>query len=451
MSFAKNSVFVIVVRIFGIIFGLAGGIILSRVLGPTGRGAYSLIVLIPMLLASPASLGIGNANIYFIGKKEYPLITFISNSIIFAFGMALIATVVFLLFYPLLRESSLKGLNFYQVIIPLITLPFNLLGLYFRNILLGLKKIKLFNICNMVQYSSTLILLVIFLLLLRWGLWGAVLSWVLASIIAGTAAFIMVCKNIRFKFSPSYRLGIDSIRYGIKIQIATILDSLRRRLDFFIISSFVGVTEVGYYSLAVALTERLWTLPANIGYIMFPEISSSSKEAGDKLTAKVARNVFFAVTILAVLLILSSRYIIQFLYGEAFLPAVVPISIMLVGGAFYSLARIIGVQILGQGKPHIFMYVTLVSLVVTVTLDFLLIKKWGMIGAALAATLGYCIITFIYLYLHIRMSKNRLRDVLFIKKEDIEIYSRLYRSFRRQILAIRTKLIQRREKVVPTK
>ena len=53
--------------------GLAVAVLVSRVLGPSGRGQYYLLVVAAATLVSIARLGLEQANIYLYSTKSVPL------------------------------------------------------------------------------------------------------------------------------------------------------------------------------------------------------------------------------------------------------------------------------------------------------------------------------------------------------------------------------------------
>ncbi len=85
MSIVKDSVSIFTTRIISILIPLVGSIIVSRILGPLNRGALDLLMLVPFLFVAFGNLGIGNANVYYIGKKLYRAEVIISNSFAVSF------------------------------------------------------------------------------------------------------------------------------------------------------------------------------------------------------------------------------------------------------------------------------------------------------------------------------------------------------------------------------
>ena len=68
------------------------------------------------------------------------------------------------------------------------------------------------------------------------------------------------------------------------------------------------------------------------------------------------------------------------------------------------------------------------SLVATIGLDFLLIPRMGITGAALASTVSYGLNSLILLWLYVRFSGNSVGSVLFVRMNDLRLYRDILRK-----------------------
>jgi O-antigen/teichoic acid export membrane protein len=82
--------------------------------------------------------------------------------------------------------------------------------------------------------------------------------------------------------------------------------------------------------------------------------------------------------------------IMRILYGTEFEPGALALRIAVWGIAVYGLAVVMGRVLLSIQKQNIIFYVSLFSVILNVTLNFIMIPKWGIQGAAAAslATIG---------------------------------------------------------------
>jgi len=56
-----------------LVFSLAMATITARWLGPAGKGELAMIFMVPAMLQMFLSLGLGPANVYFIGSGRFPI------------------------------------------------------------------------------------------------------------------------------------------------------------------------------------------------------------------------------------------------------------------------------------------------------------------------------------------------------------------------------------------
>jgi O-antigen/teichoic acid export membrane protein len=86
---------------------------------------------------------------------------------------------------------------------------------------------------------------------------------------------------------------------------------------------------------------------------------------------------------------LIGKPLILCLFGREFLPTFTVVWILILGIIPLSISRICISYLAGKGKIEYLTYQSIVSMVVTLILDFLLIPKFGIIGGAIASSVSY--------------------------------------------------------------
>ena len=120
--------------------------------------------------------------------------------------------------------------------------------------------------------------------------------------------------------------------------------------------------------------------------------------------------------VIAALFIMLSKYIVQFLYGNAFLPAVVPLQIYLVGTGIYVGTMILTKYFVGTKEIIINTYIQLFSAAIGLITALLLVKSYGIIGAAISSSLSYIASYLLALYFFKDFKQLANGFVLFFKK-----------------------------------
>ena len=162
-----------------------------------------------------------------------------------------------------------------------------LLFIYLQNILIGTGSIKEFVKTNIILSVSPLFFLSFFLFDKKLTASEAIYAYML-SYFASCLYSIWCCIQATgpFHFKPSKALAMESLKYGVKINIGTILQIFRDNLETLFIGFFMSTTAIGYYSIAQGLSDRLKLLPKSISYILFAEISGSDDASQYQLVSR---------------------------------------------------------------------------------------------------------------------------------------------------------------------
>jgi len=436
-SIQKNSAITFSSQIFISVLGFITSIILARALGPTGKGIYALIILIPWVMLKLGSLGIESSNVYFTGSKQYEIEDITSNSLLSSILLGLILLLLFFgVFHLNIFQNFLNSnqINHFYLWLIVLTVPFSLLFGFLLNILLGKEKIIIYNKINIFKAIFQLIAIIVFLLILKKGIFGAIISYVLTIIVFALFVILLIRKFTRITFSFNRKLLEDSTKYGVKVYFGNFAQFLNYRLDIFIVAAFLAPAAVGFYSIAVGMAERLWMFPGAIATVLFPRISSLKDVEADNLTPRVARHTFLIIFVLSLVLALLAKPLIRFFFGSAFLPSVMPLLLLLPGIITLGGAKTLTADLAGRGKPQFGTYASFISLGINIPLNLWLIPKWGISGAAFASSVAYTVAAVMIIIAFIKVSNKSWTDILFIKKQDFQDYRKFIFILKNKVL-----------------
>ena len=406
---------------FGIAF--VTSIIIARSLGPDGKGQLTLLTTFTGILSLITGLGVTSATMYYLSHERVQKEQIVGSSIVLQLLLNLVAILLVILLLPIVDRLILKNrLPMSLIFLSLLLLPILTISGTWSAVFLGMQKIGRFNILRMVPGIVHLGILTVLLALTRLNvLTVMVSSGIAAACTAFLGAYWLRVMHFRPKLRPSIKWRKALLGYGVRGWLGTISQQFNYRLDVFIVNIFVGVAGVGQYSLAVTLAESLWYIPDSVSTILMPR-TAAYPQAALSFTPRVARNTVFITAVGAVIMALVSYPFMTLVYGNRFAPSVSPFLALLPGIISLSLGKVLANDLAGHGKPESGAWSSTVSLVVTVVLDFLLIPRMGITGAALASTLSYTCSTLVLLYLYVRFSGNSPVSVLFIRSSDLAFY-----------------------------
>ena len=382
MSIKINISITLVTKIIILFSSFIISIIIARVLGPTQKGIYSLLILIPSFVLLSGTFGLKLANTYFIAKKDFSINKIISNSLYYIVGISL--TVIIILYLANNIFHFTKSMNLYILILILIPLAISINIL--SGIIVGLNKIIVANKINLILRIGLLILIICLLL----SHFINVRNLLISNIIVYSLGIIYILKFIKIKIRKfDTNLLSRSLKYGFKPYIANLATYFNYRIDMIFVAYLLGAKEVGFYSVSVSVGESLWIFVKSSIFALFPVSISSDKS--NEITLKLCRINFSFLIILAILFAFLARWIFPILFGNQFNPSISAFIFLLPGIVFLSIGKVLSTELAGKGWTKYAMYSSLFVMVSNILLNILLIPSLGIKGAALASSISYTI------------------------------------------------------------
>lgn len=410
-SLASSSGFLLAGRIAASAGYFVSILVLARTLGPDGRGALAFLTIASLVISAVMMLGLSSANTVYVPQRQAARPRLLTNTVLFVTGSSLLGgTIVFgalIVFDGLGPGSATDGM--YALCIP-------------ATVFIGLSEAGLaFLIANNRAVSFSLALAIsawlnaIFLLVLMpfhgVNVHTAVLTWVVAS---GLGAGIAIgAAHRKVGFGPTdLRLLRESLRFGFRAWLGSLAGFLNFRFDQILMAYLATEAALGFYSIAVNMSEILLMVPTTVGMLMTPMVARTA--AADRSAAVLgAFRVTLIVTIVsAAVAALLGPAAIPVIFGAAFDASVVPFLLLLPGALGFVMMRLFSSALVGSSHPGRSSIAPIVALITSVVFDLLLIPSFGAGGAAAAATLGLLVAGIAAAGLYRQTSSCSLRDLI---------------------------------------
>ncbi len=417
------------VNIFLLPLGIATSVLIAHTVGPTGKGSLDLIIATATLLAMILSVSLPQGITFVVAQGQVSANVIASQLVFVSILQALVALVVlsilrftpyFQLFLPNWGMWIIAGVVLYVWI--------DLSTKFWGAILTGQQQIAVVNNSEFIGRTAQFVSLFILYAVLR--LSGKQLSvgyLFLVALSASTLISLMQLVSLGFKFQLSRDLtGLrGASAFAIPCYAANVAQFLNYKLDVFVVGFFAGTASVGRYTLAVSLGQLLWLMSNSVASVLLPKIAASTASSDDgsgvRHTARVTRLTLWATALCGLALGLLGTQAIPLLYGEAFRPSVAALLWLLPGIVIFSVANVLAAYIAGIGKPRLNLLVSGISLIVTITLDLILIPRLNIVGAAIASTVSYSLSALLLMVFFTRETGASLREVLLPTSEDVKI------------------------------
>lgn len=349
-------------------------ILISQILGVEAKGEQAIMVYNINLLLMLFTL-IGNSTlIYLTPRKDF------SNLIIPSFLWIVITAILVSLFFPnicvlIAVLAAISEIN--------------------QFLLLGKQKISQANILKLIY---PLVSFSYILILWLFNRFTSVEDFITAMLIAYIVSFFYGIFALRDEYKNLKLISKQELTssfktlfsLGVTKQIGYIAQSMNYRLCFYILGFYCGESLVGIYSNAVSLSEAVMLFGSSLALVQYSSLSNNEDDSSSKqFSWKMSKinGIFTALALLVLCLLPSEVY--SFVFGKGFEEISQAIRILSIGVLPLSIASNFTQYFYAKGNFKISTFASIIGLGVTIIAGLILIPKYQLQGAALAATLSY--------------------------------------------------------------
>lgn len=426
---SSNIIALVGSQAFTVLVGFALNILIGRLYGPEGRGAYGVIASFWPLAMTVLSFGIPIACTQLMARNRGDSNSIVRNS----FGAMIVALLIAVAALPVIAATSLS--DSFKAVPPgaywltAVTLPLMMLNTYLEATLRGVEDFKRVGKVQIIWRTATLITVLLSLMFFHRAILPMLFSTVVAE--AARTVYMFIGCYSRFKWTmvqPSFQAAqIQMIgKQGLGFYVGAVSAIFNYRADQLILAAYSpDAKAVGIYGMAVTAAELLNVLSAGLAQALMPRIASiSDEDQRTALTAKACRQSILTGFIAACCIGGAAPFIIPLALGGAFRDSV-PLLIYLLPAVFVlGLHRIISSDFAGRGRPWIASIANVLTMIVTGALYFIMIPQQGAKGAAIATLVGYGVVAVLIVGYFVKNYHVKVTDLLIPKAEDFAALKR---------------------------
>lgn len=413
-------------HVLGTIVAVATTPLLVRILGPADFGVYATIyALFGFIMILPKS-GIHDGLRKYLAE-ERPIGEW--EDFVFGFYFRLATLLTFLvagvfLLLPSAPFVEIATIQKYEQYFPLLAVWafVNQYSDYFRNSFMGLKMEHVSEPLKLLRKISFGVI-AIALAYLGYDVTGVIFGHILSALLVIVFSLVLIRKHISVRHitrrvSPGFPVRELTYFNLLSILYILLLRSLAH-VDVLMLEYFTTSTKVGYYKSALVLVEFLWFVPLSIQATMLQSTSNlwrqEKRERIEQIAARVTRYTLLFTTLLAIGLAALAPALIPLYYGPEFTPAVVPLLILAPGTVGFAVARPILAISQAKGQMRTMIIATGITAGINLGLNLTLIPSLGMIGAAIATTIGYGSLPVVHTIGARRLGYRPFSDIRFVR------------------------------------
>lgn len=391
MKINKSIVQTLVVRGGTAVANMAIVFLTLNVLGAEARGKISLFLTDLMLITMVMNV-MGSSTIsYHVPKTnlkplvKYGALWILMISIVTAFGL------------NLFHEEYLQK-HLFPIAILLGGTTMN------QMILIGKQKMTAYNIVFVLDPFVKLIVLLIGF----YGLKSVSLDVFLIAMYISLSISLLVSSLYVFKTIKNDEREVEIeirkvLKYGLGTEVSSVIQFFNYRLLFYVVYYQLGSVELGWFSVAVSITESVWIISRSITVNQYSQILNIAEKIQQRMVTNKSAVLSFSLTLIGVVLLVSIpdnwlgfiikkdthriQEIVKFLC-----PGILIIAVSNVWGHYFS----------GRGRYQINNLKSLLGFLMMISSAYLLIPMYGLFGVVWSMLLGYVFSSATLLFFYVK-------------------------------------------------
>jgi O-antigen/teichoic acid export membrane protein len=392
VSLARQSAVTFVTRMTISLINIPISMVIARGLGAAGQGLYASAITFPDLWAGIGLLGLDAGHLYFVSRDRRNLGPAVANSLLILFAVSLLLLPTYgLLAGPL---SGGMGAAFRPYVwLSALVVPLIAARLLTLSLMLGMGRVEAYNGVLVASQVALLIMVALGVGVARGGT-GLVIVCYQASLLLFLGLAVLqlrrhVTRDERRGIAPSRALFRDCLGFGLRGHLGTVLNLFSHRFSMIFVLRWLGAAAQGHFWIAIVLAEKLGHIAASVQFVLFPRIAAASREEADRLTPVVCRLTLLTVVLAGIALYALARVLLVLFYSEAYLPALPAFRVLVPGIVVLTISNVLASDFSGRNRRGLLTCAMAFGYAINLALCLVWIRRLGVTGAALAATVSY--------------------------------------------------------------
>ncbi|KST65814.1 flippase [Mastigocoleus testarum] len=395
-SIIANTSWLFADRILRMGANLFVGVWIARHLGVEQYGLFNYAVAFVALFASIANLGLDNIVIRQLVRdpenKTEILGTTFCLRLLGGISSALLAVVC----ASLLPQNDLVTIWLIAILATTTVFrAFDTIDLWFQSQVRSKYTVIAKNTAFIIVTIIKIILITIQAPLLAFG--GAVLAELSLAALGLVIMYHFEGSSLRFwRWNLSTAQGLLKESWSLILSGLTII--IYMKIDQIMLGQIVGNGAVGIYSAAAKMSEVWYFIPTAISSSVAPKLYKF-KEESETIYYRRLKQLIKLLVVLALVIALPMTFIsgslITLLFGKSYIAAGSILAIHVWACIFVFMGIASSPWFVAEGLTHFSLRRTLAGAIINIILNFLLIPKYGGVGAAIATVISQAVASFL--------------------------------------------------------
>lgn len=391
----KNTSWLIVNQIFQMILSFFAGLLTVRYLGPSNYGSITYVASYISFFSSVCLMGLDTVVISKLVNYQKKDGEILASAIFLRVIFSIISMVILTLIVYVVDNGN-KELVLIAVIssFELLFKCFGTLGFWYQYKLMSKKT----AIADMISFFVATIFRIYILISSKSIYWFAAYN-SLIYFLEGTSYIFLFKKDCNYRIRISFSLCKELCQACIPYLISGVMISLYSQMDRIMIKQMLNsTTEVGYYSVAYTISNLVAFIPNALSLSSRPVLMdmrrNNNPNYNKRITQTCAIIIWFSI-LYSLCITVCANFIVNFLYGESYLPAGSALKVLVWVTLFENITKIRDMWLISEQRSKYVSMFSILGTIMNIILNYELIPIYGITGAAIATVFTQMFVTVI--------------------------------------------------------
>ena len=371
-------------------------VVTSHLWGTSGRGEIALVIANISIINILSNIFCGNT-ITFHASRDNRDFLFLS-AFIGSLVLSLCGALVFSLYI---------GFGYFKDLF-IISFLSSLTGT-FSMYWLGVRKITLYNILTFLNPVLILLYLIVFYFIFNLtsinACFYAYYSGLGTLLVIGILSFR---REAPFRFPAiSFKIISKIVSYGFPNEASYFIQFLNYRLSYFFIAKWLGLSQLGVFSIAVSCAEAVWVISKSMSTVHYSNVvNTTDQKVSISETTTYAAQSFWISLLFMGLIVIIPKTVFEYTFGPAFGSVKTYLIYLMPGIIAIAVSNLYGHYFAGIGNLKILIRKSAIGLIASLILLLILTKKYYLNGVCFSLNISY-LLSSLYLFISFRNERKK--------------------------------------------
>ena len=255
-----------------------------------------------------------------------------------------------------------------------------------------------YSIFSISSFLLKTLLIIYFVVFLKEGAQGSLKGQLIGYILIGVVSVYLMSKNIKYTLDFEYIK--KSLKFGLPLIPHSLAGWVITSTDRFMLGKLSNLNEVGLYTAGYNISTIMWFTVSSIQVAWVPFFFSTVKLGNaEEIISTTTTYYVSGILFLALFLAIFSKEIAKILVAPNFYQCYQVIPLLVCAALFQGFYYICVLGIFQKEKTFWLPFLTGFAAIMNIGLNFVLIPRYGMVGASFATTVSYfvwvCLVAYI--------------------------------------------------------